>query len=170
MNCLERSLSKVLIQTVFGAPAMADNGQLICVLSGPKASIDKVTPYCKGVMGRAEIRFDDEPVGKALTLKLIGNTMILQMVEALAEAHVLAEKTGLGTDHLHSFIETMFPGPYVAYSNRMLNGDYYNRDEVWAAKLFCYNGLIFASRYSMSMERARMLATLEILRRERDSA
>ena len=30
---------------------------------------------------------------------------------------------------MHKFIEVMFPGPYVAYSNRMMNGDYYLRDE-----------------------------------------
>src|SRR5436305_2804612 len=37
---------------VFGAPAMADAGQLICVLAGPKELVEKVKPYCKGVMGR----------------------------------------------------------------------------------------------------------------------
>jgi 3-hydroxyisobutyrate dehydrogenase-like beta-hydroxyacid dehydrogenase len=109
---------------------MAENGQLTCVLAGPKASIDKVTPFCKGVMGRAEIRFDDAPYGKALLLKIVGNTMVFNMVESVSEAHTMAEKTGLGNDQLHQFIETMFPGPYAAYSNRMVSGDYYNRSEV----------------------------------------
>ena len=115
---------------VFGAPAMADSGQLVCVLAGPKTEVDKVKPYCKGVMGRAEIDFGGEDCGKALLLKVIGNTFVLNMVETLSEGHVLAEKTGLGSDRLHQLIETMFPGPYTAYSGRMMQGDYYQREKV----------------------------------------
>ncbi|KAL9596601.1 MAG: hypothetical protein Q9219_005684 [cf. Caloplaca sp. 3 TL-2023] len=114
---------------VFGAPAMADAGQLVCVLAGPAHSVKKVLPYCKGVMGRANIDFSDQPHGKATLLKIIGNTFILNMVETLSEGHVLAEKSGLGNENLHHFIETMFPGPYTAYSTRMMNGDYHKRDQ-----------------------------------------
>lgn len=80
-------------------------------------------------MGRAEIDFSDQPHGSATRLKIIGNTFILSMVETLSEGHTLAEKSGLGTDNLHQFIETMFPGPYTAYSGRMMKGDYYQREE-----------------------------------------
>lgn len=114
---------------VFGAPAMADNGQLVCVLAGPTAATEKVKPYTKGVMGRAVIDFAGQPVSKATTLKIIGNTFVLSMVETLSEGHVLAEKTGLGAENLHKFIETMFPGPFAAYSTRMSSGDYYKREE-----------------------------------------
>lgn len=114
---------------VFGAPAMADAGQLVCVLAGPKELVEKVKPYCKGVIGRAIVDFSGQPVTKALTLKIIGNTMILNMVESLSEGHVLAEKSGLGGENFHHFIETMFPGPYTAYSARMMSGDYYKREE-----------------------------------------
>ncbi|KAK5118466.1 hypothetical protein LTR62_002980 [Meristemomyces frigidus] len=121
---------------VFGAPAMADNGQLVCVLAGPKEQVDRVRPYCKGVMGRAEIDYAGQPHGAATRLKIIGNTFILNMVETLAEGHTLAEKSGLGSDNLHTFIETMFPGPYTAYSNRLRQGDYYKRPEpLFAASL-----------------------------------
>jgi 3-hydroxyisobutyrate dehydrogenase-like beta-hydroxyacid dehydrogenase len=114
---------------VFGAPAMADAGQLVCVLAGKSEAVDKVKPYCKGVMGRENIDYSGQEPAKALLLKLIGNTFIASMVETLAEGHVVAEKTGLGVEQLHKFIETMFPGPYTAYSNRMKSGDYYQRDE-----------------------------------------
>lgn len=114
---------------VFGAPAMADAGQLVCVLAGPKSDVDKVRPFCKGVMGRAEVDYSDQPYGNASRMKIIGNTFILHMVEALSEGHVLAEKSGLGADNLHAFLEVMFPGPYVAYSNRLKSGDYYLREE-----------------------------------------
>jgi 3-hydroxyisobutyrate dehydrogenase-like beta-hydroxyacid dehydrogenase len=40
----------------------------------------------------------------------------------------LAEKSGLGSENLHQFIETMFPGPYTAYSTRMMSGDYHKRE------------------------------------------
>ena len=114
---------------VFGAPAMADNGQLVCVLAGPAAQVDKVKPYTTGVMGRAVIDYSGEPHGAATRMKIIGNTFILNMVETLSEGHTLAEKSGLGTDRLHQFVETMFPGPYTAYSNRLRQGDYHKRDE-----------------------------------------
>lgn len=114
---------------VFGAAAMAESGQLIGVLAGPKSSVDKARPYFKGVMAKAEIDMADEPYSKSTTLKLVGNTFILNMVEQLAEGHVLAEKSGLGTKYLHSWIEQMFPGPYTAYSTRMISGDYYTTEE-----------------------------------------
>lgn len=114
---------------VFGAPAMADSGNLVCVLAGPKAAVEKVKPYTKGVVGRANIDFGGQNPGKATLLKVIGNTFILNMVETLSEGHVLAEKSGLGNENLHQFIDTMFPGPYAAYSGRMMSGDYYKREE-----------------------------------------
>lgn len=108
---------------------MAENGQLICVLAGPSRLVDRIKPYCAGVMGRANIDFSDQPPSKATLLKIIGNTFILNMVETLSEGHALAEKSGLGTENLHQFIETLFPGPYTAYSGRMMGGDYWKREE-----------------------------------------
>ncbi|KAH8729143.1 hypothetical protein GQ44DRAFT_823855 [Phaeosphaeriaceae sp. PMI808] len=132
-NTLEKTITaagaEFVGMPVFGAPAMADNGQLICVLAGAKSSIDKVKPYTTNVTGRAIIDYSDQPAGNATLLKVIGNTFILNLVSQLSEAHVLAEKSGLGVDNLHAFISTMFPGPYTAYSQRMLDGDYYQREE-----------------------------------------
>jgi 3-hydroxyisobutyrate dehydrogenase-like beta-hydroxyacid dehydrogenase len=114
---------------VFGAPAMADSGQLICVLAGPAEAVEKVKAYTTGVMGRGDIDFSGQSQGKATHLKIIGNTFILSMVETLAEGLTVAEKSGLGVDNLHKFIEVMFPGPYTAYSTRMRSGDYHKREE-----------------------------------------
>lgn len=108
---------------------MADNGQLICVVAGKKPACDRVTPYTTGVMGRTTIDYSSQPAGNATLLKVIGNTFILNMVSQLSEGHVLAEKSGLGVDNLHTFISALFPGPYTAYSQRMLAGDYYQREE-----------------------------------------
>lgn len=109
---------------------MAERGQLLCVLAGPAAAVAEVKPYCKGVMGRAVIDFSDQLPSKATLLKVIGNTFVVNMIESLAEGHTLAEKSGLGTENLTQFIETIFPGPYMPYSNRLTSGDYYKRDEV----------------------------------------
>jgi 3-hydroxyisobutyrate dehydrogenase-like beta-hydroxyacid dehydrogenase len=126
---IKSSLAEFVACPVFGAPAMAESGQLVCVLAGPASAVEKVKPYTTGVMGRAIIDLSDEPYGKATLLKVIGNTFILSMVETLSEGHTIAEKTGLGNNNMHKFIETMFPGPYAAYSGRMMSGDYYKREE-----------------------------------------
>lgn len=114
---------------VFGAPAMADAGQLIWVMAGPQKSIDKALPYGVGVTARAKIVFANEAYSKAPLLKIIGNSMILQMVESIGSGLTLAEKSGLGVEHLHEWIGMMWPGPYPAYSDRMIKGMYYKREE-----------------------------------------
>ena len=45
---------------VFGAPAMAEGGQLVCVYAGKASAVQKVLPYGKGVMGRANIDFSNQ--------------------------------------------------------------------------------------------------------------
>lgn len=114
---------------VFGAPAMAEAGNLVPVPAGPKAAVERIRPYLEGVTSRATIDMSDEPYSEASQLKLIGNTFILNMVEQVAEGHVLAEKSGLGTQYTHKFLELMLPGIYPPYSSRMLSGDYWKREE-----------------------------------------
>lgn len=113
---------------VFGAPAMADSGNLVPVAAGPHASVQHALPFAHAV-GRRVIDLSDKPYGSATQLKVIGNSFILNMVEMLSEGHVLAEKSGLGSETLHQFIDAMLPGAYVAYSQRMISGDYYTRAE-----------------------------------------
>jgi 3-hydroxyisobutyrate dehydrogenase-like beta-hydroxyacid dehydrogenase len=113
---------------VFGSPAMGEIGQLVPVLVGPKASVQRARPFFKDVIAKGEIDMSDEPYEKALQLKLIGNTFILNMVEQVSEGLVLAEKSGLGTQYLHEFIGHVFPGPFAAYSTRILSGAYHKMD------------------------------------------
>lgn len=112
--------ARFVASPVFGPPAMADAGQLLFLLTGPRSDIDIVKPFTKGVMGRGDIELPDQEYGKSALLKLTGNSMILHMIESLSEAHTLAEKSGLGTENLHTLIEAMFPGNYVGYSNRFV--------------------------------------------------
>ncbi|KAL1969874.1 hypothetical protein VTN77DRAFT_7383 [Rasamsonia byssochlamydoides] len=114
---------------VFGAPAFADAGTLICVPAGPKEDVEKMKPYTTGVIARANIDFSGEEVGKASMMKLLGNSFILSFVETLGEGMVLAEKTGLGVEPLKQWLELMFPGALPKYAVRMESGDYYQREE-----------------------------------------
>ena len=114
---------------VFGMPTVAEAGNLLAALAGPKAAVDKARPFFKGVMARAEIDFTDEPYRKAATLKVLGNTLISNLVEQLSEAYVVAEKSGLGVEPLKQFVDAMFGGPYTGYSTRMLTGEYWRREE-----------------------------------------
>lgn len=152
--------AKFVACPVFGAPAMAESGQLVCVLAGPAADVEKIKPYTKGVMGRDFIDYSDQDVGKALLMKVIGNTFVINMVETLSEGHTLADKTGLGSDNLHQFIEKMFPGPYTAYSNRLKTNDYV-RDEVSQCSFGCLAYIAdLNSHYSMLHLLSRMLDML----------
>jgi len=51
--------------------------------------------------------------------------MIMMIIEAVAEIHVLAEKTGLKNEVMHDAINTLWPGAAGLYSRRMLSGQYY---------------------------------------------
>ncbi|KAF4463219.1 gamma hydroxybutyrate dehydrogenase [Fusarium albosuccineum] len=114
---------------IFGAPAMADAGQLIAVLAGPSASVAKARPWFKGVTSQAEVDLSDQSYSKALTLKVLGNAFILNMTEQLAEVHVVAEKLGLGTEPIHQLVASIFGEPYTSSSKQMLSGDYHTQDE-----------------------------------------
>jgi 3-hydroxyisobutyrate dehydrogenase-like beta-hydroxyacid dehydrogenase len=50
------------------------------------------------------------------------------MIESVAEAHVLAEKTGLEAESLHKAVATIFPGALGVYSKRMTSGSYCQRE------------------------------------------
>ncbi|KAH8647970.1 6-phosphogluconate dehydrogenase [Xylariales sp. PMI_506] len=114
---------------VFGAPPMAEAGQLIFVPAGPQDALERLQPYTVGVMGKAEIPMVDKPYGTASKLKLIGNTFVINMVTQLAEALTLAEKTGVGSATVKKFVDGLFGGPYIAYGDRMISGAYHKMEE-----------------------------------------
>jgi 3-hydroxyisobutyrate dehydrogenase-like beta-hydroxyacid dehydrogenase len=100
------------------------------VIAGPESGVGKLKPYTVGVMGRSVVDLGGKSPADATLLKVIGNTFVFNLVEAVAQGHALAERTGLGVDALHKFVEQMFPGPHTAYSKRMREGDYFKREEV----------------------------------------
>jgi 3-hydroxyisobutyrate dehydrogenase-like beta-hydroxyacid dehydrogenase len=114
---------------VFGAPNMADAGQMIVVPAGKQEAIDRLKPFLEGVTAKATIPLPGDDVGRALQLKILGNTFVLNTVETVAEGLVLAEKSGLGVDVYQKWIHTWLPGPFAKYTDRMVEGDYYKREE-----------------------------------------
>lgn len=113
---------------------MADVGGLIVVPAGTQASIAKARPFLEGVVAKQSIDLSggsgaDIDVGKASTMKVIGNTFILNTVGVLAEALVAAETSGLGVAPLKEWLDLFAPGPFAKYADRMIGGDYYQREE-----------------------------------------
>ncbi|KAI0967696.1 NAD binding domain of 6-phosphogluconate dehydrogenase-domain-containing protein [Xylaria arbuscula] len=121
--------AEFIASPVFGAPAAADAGVLIFVPAGPKSVLDKLRPYISGVMGRAEIPFDDKPYEAALKLKLLGNSFIINMVTILGEGLALGEKSGVGTEPVKEFVDLIFGGVYSGYAERMTKGTYWKMEE-----------------------------------------
>ncbi|KAJ5565676.1 Dehydrogenase multihelical [Penicillium sp. DV-2018c] len=119
---------------VFGAPSMADAGNLVVVPAGKRSVIEKVKVFFDGVVAMRTIDLangsgEDIDVGKAGVLKVLGNSFILNTVGVLAEAMVGAEVSGLGTGPLKEFLDIFAPGAFVSYAERMIGGDYYKREE-----------------------------------------
>ena len=77
-------------------------------------------------MARIVIDMADQSYSNAMKLKLLCNFFNLVMTEAVAEAHVVAEKSGLGAENLYEFTESM-PGPWGHFSQLIISGDYYEK-------------------------------------------
>jgi len=74
-------------------------------------------------MGRAVIDLGDD-VAKSSLMKTSGNFITAAMMEIVSEAHVFAEKTGLGSDAMEMLIEANY-GPLMhTMSKRLTTGAY----------------------------------------------
>lgn len=64
-----------------------------------------------------------DAIGSAL--KLLGNSMILGVVEMLAETYALADVIGFDPEVYQSFIRDFFPlYPYIAYGDNISRGEF----------------------------------------------
>ncbi|KAF8858245.1 NAD binding domain of 6-phosphogluconate dehydrogenase [Acephala macrosclerotiorum] len=108
---------------VFGASPVAEARQLLFIVARSSAATKAVEPYLKGVMGRAVISVGED-VSKSSLMKTSGNFITTAMMEIIAEAHVFAEKTGLGNEALEGLIEQQY-GPLAhTMSKRLTQGAY----------------------------------------------
>lgn len=74
-------------------------------------------------MGRSVIAMGTD-VSKSSLLKIAGNICVVSFMEVLSEAHVFAEKTGLGSEILETMIGDMFGPVLESYSKRLTTGAY----------------------------------------------
>ncbi|KAG8164608.1 hypothetical protein KVR01_004883 [Diaporthe batatas] len=108
---------------VFGASPVAAEGRLLFVLAGSELAAQVISPYLVGVMGRGVIRLG-EAAKEASLLKTAGNFMTAAMMEVVAESHVFAEKTGLGSAAMESLIEQQYGPLALSMSKRLTTGAY----------------------------------------------
>ncbi|KAF2813555.1 NAD binding domain of 6-phosphogluconate dehydrogenase [Mytilinidion resinicola] len=120
---LSESGAEFLAAPAFGASPLAESGQLLLALAGPPAARAAVKPYLAGVMARGIIEIGDD-ASKATMLKTTGNFIISGLMEVIAEAHVLAEKSGLGSTVLEALIKENFGALAYSDSQRMTTGVY----------------------------------------------
>lgn len=102
---------------------MAEAGKLIFVTAGPPKATSKIAPYLNGVMGRSVIEMGSD-VSKSSLLKIAGNICVVSFMEVISEAHVFAEKTGLGSAILETMLGDMFGPVLESYSKRLTTGAY----------------------------------------------
>lgn len=102
---------------------MAEAGKLIFVTAGPETATQRIAPYLLDVMGRSVIPMGTD-VSKSSLLKIAGNICVVSFMEVLSEAHVFAEKTGLGSSVLESMVGDMFGPVLLSYSKRLTTGNY----------------------------------------------
>ncbi|KAF9892729.1 hypothetical protein FE257_001131 [Aspergillus nanangensis] len=78
------------------------------------------------VPGRNTVDLSGEKPGAALLLKLMGNFLIMATIETVAEAHVFADKCGIGTKTMEKLMRAVFPNPpHALYNDQMLSGEYF---------------------------------------------
>ncbi|TDZ16075.1 Glyoxylate/succinic semialdehyde reductase 1 [Colletotrichum orbiculare MAFF 240422] len=114
---------KFIAAPVFGASPVAAEGKLLWVIAGPDDAVQLITPFIVGIMGRRIIRLGDD-VTQSSMLKTAGNFMTAGMMELVAEAHVFAEKTGLGTEAMGELIEHQYGPLALSMSKRLTTGAY----------------------------------------------
>lgn len=108
---------------VFGATPTAEKGELLAAFAGAAAVYEKASPFLKGVVAREVLVVGEEPE-KASLLKTTGNFLMAGLMEMIAEAHVFAEKTGLGSPVLEKLLELVFGTVAHSDSIRLTTGVY----------------------------------------------
>ncbi|WP_427913383.1 NAD(P)-dependent oxidoreductase [Ramlibacter sp. MMS24-I3-19] len=78
---------------VFGRPDAAAQGKLFLMAAGADADLQAVSPLL-GQLGQSTHTIGPEP-WQANLVKLLGNFMLMSMVETLAETAVVADKAGI---------------------------------------------------------------------------
>ncbi|BGP14851.1 hypothetical protein JCM10213_002710 [Rhodosporidiobolus nylandii] len=125
---LEREATKCgfsyLACPVFGPPPMAKSAQLVFVLSGDPFAKRKILPFLVPSMGRKTLDVGSN-VERAASFKLMGNAMVIGVIELLAESMTLADKAGVGSDLMYEFVKEFLPAPsFIGYGAKIMNNEF----------------------------------------------
>lgn len=109
---------------VLGRPDVAKEGQLNILAAGKREAVEKARPLLE-VLGKKVWDMGEEPA-RANAAKIAANMMITMAIEAMAEAVVLTEASGLQRDAFFELIlGTLFGGrSYESYSANIAKGHF----------------------------------------------
>ncbi|PWY94801.1 NAD(P)-binding protein [Aspergillus sclerotioniger CBS 115572] len=120
---LKEKEAAFLAAPVFGGNPIAVDGKLVFAIGGPMKAAEVVKPLIQDVMGRKVIDCGEDATRSSL-LKIAGNIVTVNMMEAVGEAQVFAERTGLGTGPMEELIGEAFGPVAGGYSKRLTTGAY----------------------------------------------
>lgn len=126
---LEREASKIggvyyLQCPVFGPPPVAQDAELVFVLSGEYRAKKRVEQFIVPALARKAIDVGSN-VERAASFKLCGNFVTLGLIELLAEGMTLADKTGVTSELLLEFVKECLPaGPAISYGTKIRENDF----------------------------------------------
>jgi 3-hydroxyisobutyrate dehydrogenase len=104
---------------VLGTKEPAEQGELVVLASGPERETDACSPIFEAI-GNKTVRLDEEP-GRGSAFKLVVNTWLIGLVEALSETIALARALDFDP---RLFLETISGGPvdvpYAQLKGRMM--------------------------------------------------
>lgn len=94
---------------VVGRPNAAAAGELLSLLAGSGAAVEKVTPVCRAYSNK--VVHVSERHGAANTLKLCINYTIISIIETFGEVYAFADKAGANLDVLKEILEAAMGHP-----------------------------------------------------------
>ncbi len=116
--------SMLVASPVFGKPDVAALGKLWVGSSGPAAARERLQA-AQAAIGQGTHDFGDDP-GAASVAKLCGNFLLGTVIEGMAEALTLAEKSGLDRiDFYNMLTSTLFNNPIYKGYGKLIAEQHY---------------------------------------------
>ena len=114
--------SRYVAAPVFGRPPAAAAAKLWILCAGAPAAKARVQPLLQA-LGQGVFDFGDDP-GAANVVKVAGNFLISCVIESLAEALAVGEKSGVDRQAMADcYVKTLFPCPlYQNYAPMVVAG------------------------------------------------
>lgn len=112
--------ARYVASPVFGRAEVADAGNLTVLAAGEATAVDEVSPLLDTI-GRRTWRVGEDPK-QANILKILGNYLIANALQAMAEATTIAEKVGGSPELLMDIMnDSLFPGVVYEGYGRMIS-------------------------------------------------